>query len=264
MRVSSTGATDPCDGGDATSPQPYVACIDRSHYSVQRQLLIASMDMQDSQDVSETASPHPYVASVDMDISVNPNIHIASMNLGDGHRAASPRPYIPNSDMSTLVQQNVLIASMDDGDLRIDRHHDGVLHEVYTNAPKEPQLYLASIDMDTSYRPQALRASMDMDSTIECVASMPLANAPTAHNAGNSHLQGGQVEMRYAHDPYTALRPRVLIASMDMEGTQERAVPVSHGIPSAGALVQNDSAPYHHKRFNSFEPRCVHWEYGRG
>ena len=73
VRVASMDATDPCHGGDATSPQPYVAVepsndsclyysIDRSHYSVQRQVLIASMDMQDSQDVSETAPPHPYVA----------------------------------------------------------------------------------------------------------------------------------------------------------------------------------------------------------
>ena len=135
VRVAKMDATDPCDGGDATSPQPYVASIDRSHYSVQRQVLIASMDMQDSQDVAETASPDPYVASVDMDISVNPNTHIGSMDTGDRHRAASARPHIADIDMSTSVQPNVLIASMDDGDSRNDRHHDGLLHEVYSHAP---------------------------------------------------------------------------------------------------------------------------------
>ena len=114
--------------------------------------------------------------------------------------------------------------------------------------------YVASIDMDTSYRPQVLIASMDMDSTNECVAPMPQANAATAHTAGNPNLQGGKVETRYDHDPYTPLRPRVLIASMDMDETQEGAVPVSHGIPSAGSLVQNDNAPYHHERFNLSNP----------
>ena len=108
--------------------------------------------------------------------------------------------------------------------------------------------------MDTSYRPQVLIASLNMDSTNECLAHMPQANAATAHNAGNPHLQGGRVEMRYAHVPYTPLRPRVLIASMVMDETEEGAVPVSHGIPSAGSLVQNDNAPYHHERFNPFNP----------
>ena len=75
---------------------------------------------------------------------------------------------------------------------------------------------------------------MDMDSTNECVAPLPHVNAATAHNAQNPHLHGGHVEMRYAHDPYTRLRPRVLIASMDMDEAQEDAGPDSrypqHGI----------------------------------